>query len=148
VSFPKNALKTYVFIAITCRLAPKKNNVFGLNSPALLNSVASWLLKQKDLNLTAYESAAVKDNYIWLIEVLPAPKSKALAYMAGTEGEPWKFAKAVIYAGKEKVVKELKVGPLPISSKTTYSNMDAYGKKVTVPFNSRYVDSIEYVKIF
>lgn len=44
-------------------------------------AVLTFLSNQSDLNLTAFENATVRDNFIFSIELAPAPKQQVLAYL-------------------------------------------------------------------
>ncbi|KAJ3331834.1 hypothetical protein HDU76_002082 [Blyttiomyces sp. JEL0837] len=128
-------------------------NLFGnFYSTDQTDAVASWLLSQSTLNLTAFENATISDNYIWLVEALPVTKDAAIAYLDSDNQKnavvPDLFAKVVVYGGGLKVpaVVEYKVGPLPVSDKTKYEVYNPTGAagNGTIPYNSRYCDSIEY----
>ncbi|KAJ3185206.1 hypothetical protein HDU85_001254 [Gaertneriomyces sp. JEL0708] len=122
---------------------PPSLNVFGLLSKEEIQSIHAWLLEQKPLNLTTLSVATtVGDNYVFVIEGLPAPKADALRYLDKKQQPPKKFAKVVIHGGAllpEPAVVELKVGPLPICDAT---RMEYIGNR-TIPYNARVSDMVE-----
>ncbi|KAJ3331836.1 hypothetical protein HDU76_002084 [Blyttiomyces sp. JEL0837] len=137
--------------------APSRNLFGNFNTTSQSDSISTYLLSQKALNLTAYDKASVNTNYIWLIEPIPVNKSLALSYLDANDTTrakmtiPDSYANVVVYAGglKVPVIKEYRVGPLPVSAKTkvVQVNADRYLKNV-IPFNSRYCDDVEYTALF
>ncbi|KAG9019179.1 hypothetical protein FRB90_005515 [Tulasnella sp. 427] len=122
--------------------------------------VQEWLYRQKELNLTQFAKAGLSDNSIWLIELITPNKTSVLPYIDSSASKrasvskPARYARAVLFNGGYSTphVKELQVGPLPISSKTKgtpfsyiYQNSTVSGVQGdgVFPFNSRTTYSIE-----
>ncbi|KAG8906468.1 hypothetical protein FRC01_008003, partial [Tulasnella sp. 417] len=126
-------------------------------------SVQEWLYTRKDLNLTQFTKAGLSDNSIWFIELITPNKTDALPYLESTpttkrdnnnSSPPKRYARAILFNGGYSVphVKELQVGPLPISSETKgvpfsyiYQNSTVAGVEGdgVFPFNSRTTYGIE-----
>jgi len=112
------------------------------------------------------------DNTITLIETLTPNKTEALPYINAQSGNkkrthldvshlnarapsaPSTYARVILFCGASSipVIKELMVGPLPISSNTTYQPLSYPYQNSSVlgvdglcvfPFNARYPASIE-----
>lgn len=125
-------------------------------------SVQEWLYDQKELNLTQFTKASMSDNSIWFIELITPNKTDALPYLdssstnkrASKSSPPKRYARAVLFNGGSSVphVKELQIGPLPISSETkavpfsyVYQNSTVPGVEGegVFPFNARTTYGIE-----
>ncbi|KAG8952398.1 hypothetical protein FRC03_012161 [Tulasnella sp. 419] len=155
--------------------APREN-VWKPLSQEETSSVQKWLFKQ-DLNLTTLDKAGLSDNTIFLIELLTPNKTNVLPYIdiktskekslsprkltdrEAAPQPPTRYARVILYmAGLPiPVVKELTVGPLPISEKTTYAPLSYLYQNSTVPgvegsgvfpFNARNADSIESAALY
>ncbi|KAG8928953.1 hypothetical protein FRC02_006181 [Tulasnella sp. 418] len=135
-------------------------------------SIEKWLFAQ-NLNLTTLDTAKLSDNTIYLIELLTPNKTDVLPYIDTTSsnerrssdpieltrrqansGPPARYARVILYMGglPIPVVKEITVGPLPISNSTTYAPLSYLYQNSTVPgvegsgvfpFNSRFTTSLE-----
>ncbi|KAG9040344.1 hypothetical protein FS837_000767 [Tulasnella sp. UAMH 9824] len=118
--------------------------------------VQEWLYDQKELNLTDFTKASLNDNSIWLIELITPNKTDAISYLDSYSTTQQNFnhsplnryARAILFNGGYSVphIKELQVGPLPISSETkavpfsyVYQNSSIPGVEGegVFPFNSR-----------
>ena len=111
--------------------AAKANIWYGLSTEEV-SSVTSWLLDQKQLNLTAAEGATSWDNCIDFMQLLMPNKTDALAYMDGNGREPARYAQVSlnIRATDSPTFTEIMVGPLPISQKATWEYLSyPYSKK-------------------
>lgn len=56
--------------------------------PPLTPTALSYLLAQRELNLTAFDNATLNDNYVLTLELAPTPKAPAAAFLADVE-ELW-----------------------------------------------------------
>ncbi|KIO19433.1 hypothetical protein M407DRAFT_30937 [Tulasnella calospora MUT 4182] len=127
-------------------------------------SVQEWLYDQKELNLTQFTTAGISDNSIWLIELITPNKTEAVSYLDSSSSStnnrnsnsspPKRYARAILFNGGYSVphVKELQVGPLPISSETKAVSFSYIYQNSTVPgvdgegvfpFNARTTYGIE-----
>ncbi|KAG9096766.1 hypothetical protein FRC07_010880 [Ceratobasidium sp. 392] len=120
-------------------------------------NVEDWMYEQKELNLTRIEDATMSDNTLWLIESIMPNKTDALDYLDKEGKIPRRYARAVLYCGgiTTPLIQEYMVGPLPISSHTTYTpysyvyqnSTAGVGASGAFPFNARYADSLETTAI-
>ncbi|CAL8468966.1 g8507 [Coccomyxa elongata] len=115
-------------------------NLFEELTVPEMAAVRNYLFSQSDLNLTRSDEATPASNVIYLLELLPPPKSPALAFLdsGGAVPPPPRQARAVLYLGymEDPKVVELTVGPLP--NPTNYTILRE------VPWNTRPPNSAEY----
>ncbi|XP_029189389.2 amiloride-sensitive amine oxidase [copper-containing]-like [Acropora millepora] len=107
-------------------------------------AVRDYILQQPSLNLTAYENAALNDNYIFLIELKQPPKDKALDFLDHENApKPERTARVVIYNGGKKppIVSEYLVSPA--GNPIRYQETRGPGQKYPIPFDMRAMDGKE-----
>ncbi|KAH7102240.1 amine oxidase catalytic domain-containing protein [Auriculariales sp. MPI-PUGE-AT-0066] len=122
-------------------LAQQSDNVWASLTVAEVVDIRKWLHNpERGLNLTSIETAIVTDNLLDVIELLAPNKDAALAYYNGTGPKPTRYAQATILFGGRKTpgVETLRVGPLPISSKTTVTALHDIFHRPIVPYNARH----------
>ncbi|KAG9123312.1 hypothetical protein FRC07_015107 [Ceratobasidium sp. 392] len=135
-----------------------KTNIWAPLSRSDTQKVQDWVYGQKELNLTRMENATMSDNTLWLIESIMPNKTDALNYLDGEGKAPARYARVILYSGGLDIplIQEYMVGPLPISSNTTYTpysyvyqnSTAGVGASGAFPFNARYTASIEESKTF
>ncbi|KAI9365974.1 copper amine oxidase [Zopfochytrium polystomum] len=120
--------------------APRVNIWTDLSKEESDGVIGFLFASTRGLNLTAVENATVSDNYIHSIELIRPKKADALAYLSGAPATPpTRYAKVVInhFGQKDPVFKFYKVGPVPVTNKTTISPLttEMYKADPTRSFN-------------
>ncbi|RPB24911.1 amine oxidase catalytic domain-containing protein [Terfezia boudieri ATCC MYA-4762] len=124
----------YAFISTSVRLAEEykrprrtlrapKENLWDTLLDDEVSQLINWLYEpEQGLNLTYHDNATHWDNFIGVTELIPPNKTDALAYLEGNGSVPTRYARVVLFQGasEDPYVHEIKVGPLPISKKTTW----------------------------
>ncbi|KAI9365972.1 copper amine oxidase [Zopfochytrium polystomum] len=108
-------------VAVTTT-APYKNVWTDLSKEESDGVIGFLFASALGFNLTAYENATLSDNYIHSIDLLRPSKADALAYYSGSSATPpTRYAKVIInhFGLKDPVFKMYKVGPVPVTNKTT-----------------------------
>lgn len=77
----------------------KSQEIFNDLSSDELIAVRDFMLKQSALNLKRIDNASVRDNYIYLIQLLPPGKDAALDYLDNIEAVPARRAIVVVFKG-------------------------------------------------
>ncbi|XP_041045268.1 amiloride-sensitive amine oxidase [copper-containing] [Carcharodon carcharias] len=121
-------------------------SVFAELSPTEMRAVSSFLLAQKNLNLSAATSHTLHKNYIFLIELQIPKKQHILNFLNGIGCAPRRNAKAIIFfgAGPKPNVTEYIVGPLPIPK---YFHPARLRSKQPIKFTSRPTTYVEIALI-
>ncbi|ODO11062.1 hypothetical protein I350_01664 [Cryptococcus amylolentus CBS 6273] len=99
-----------------------KDNIWNFLTNDEAAGIVGFLHNQTVLNLTAVDDAGDWDNTITVVDLLPPNKTDALSYMDGDGAKPDRYAYASILFGatEEPYAQDFVVGPLPVSSATTY----------------------------
>ncbi|XP_078062494.1 diamine oxidase [copper-containing], partial [Mustelus asterias] len=118
-------------------------SVFAELSPAEMQAVKTFLLAQKNLNLSAAKTKTLQKNYIFLIELQIPKKHHILSFLSGVSCAPKRNAKVVIFFGAEAMpnVTEYIVGPLPIPK---YYQPVPMKSNRSITFASRPTTKVEY----
>jgi hypothetical protein len=100
-----------------------------------LIQVRNYILNVASLNVTPFEKATIKSNYIFLIELQNPNKDDAIAYLDGNGPKPTRAANVVIFKGavSPRVVEEILVyfdKPMRHEPYTLLTNR-------TIPFHAR-----------
>ena len=113
---------------------PKDPTIFQDLSEDELSSVRDFVLDNKNLNVTSYEKATLKDNIIYLIENYLPDKKEVLNYLDKQGPKPTRRARVILLNGAKgtPVIEEYIVEPLP--NPTKYSTLKM----------SRHVDPIPH----
>ncbi|XP_067887131.1 amiloride-sensitive amine oxidase [copper-containing] [Heterodontus francisci] len=121
-------------------------STFADLSPTEMQAVRTFLLFQKNLNLSAAKTQTLKKNYIFLIELQIPKKRHILNFLKGFSSTPKRNAKVVIFFGAETVpnVTEYIVGPLPVPE--YYRPIILKGNK-PIKFTARPTTNLEYALI-
>jgi hypothetical protein len=111
--------------------APKKNVWRQLNGNET-SAVSHWLHQQKELDLSREFSYSGRGNGLVSVELQIPNKTDVLAYLDGSGAEPPRYARALISMDSvtPSTYNYLLVGPLPITSQTTW-------QPLTFPFTSK-----------
>ncbi|KAK2567772.1 Amiloride-sensitive amine oxidase [copper-containing] [Acropora cervicornis] len=119
---------------------PKSQAIFADLSSEELVAVRDFMLKQSALDLKRIDEATVKDNYIYLIQLLPPDKDMVLEYLDNNKTKPARKALVVVFQGSTDpaVVQEYVVSRLNTPEAMTY---DKYG--ITLDFNVRPYDMVQ-----
>ncbi|KAI0689816.1 amine oxidase catalytic domain-containing protein [Cytidiella melzeri] len=109
-------------------------------------SIHKWLTHpSRGLNLTSADSASLRNNSIYHIEVYRPPKGDALTYLESPHAEtlPSRFSRVSIHLGANPdaeggpVIKDYLVGPLPIGDETVMKELTEIYHRDDIPFNAR-----------
>jgi primary-amine oxidase len=97
-----------------------------------MGAVEHWLHQQKDLNLNRGLSYSTHANQIWTVELQIPNKTDVLSYFDGGGSEPTRYARATLLMNSKdaSTYNDILVGPLPISSATTW-------EPLTFPYTSK-----------
>ena len=122
---------------------PKDPSLFQALTHNELHAVRSYMLLQKELNITSFSKAHLGSNFIFLIEVYLPKKSDALHYLDENGKKPLRRARVVVINGGKQNpdVEEYIIEPLPNPSKHTPLRMS--GRTYPIPFSSRPYSSVE-----
>ena len=106
-------------------------------------AVRDYIIRQPNLNVTAYENANINDNYIYMIELQQPPKAEALAFLDDNAQKPSRKARVVIYNGGKANpdVREYLVSP--VEKPDQHRETTGPGQKYPIPFNTRFADPKE-----
>lgn len=101
--------------------APKQN-VWTQLSPNETSAVEHWLHQQKDLDLKRGYSYSTHGNVLSSVELQIPNKTDVLSYFDGGGKEPARYARAELNLNSKhaSTFNNILVGPLPISSATTW----------------------------
>ncbi|NXC92412.1 AOC1 oxidase, partial [Cercotrichas coryphoeus] len=118
-------------------------SIFADLSPAELRAVRTFLMERPELGLSPSQGGPLAKNSLFLVELLPPPKRRALRFLERGGARPPREARAVVFFGAqaEPNVTELAVGPLP--SPSSYRPLPFKGGR-TVPFSARPMTRREY----
>ncbi|KAH8100993.1 amine oxidase catalytic domain-containing protein, partial [Cristinia sonorae] len=121
---------------------PAPVNVWASLSITETVAVTEWLSSEdRDLNLTRADEGGLSDNLIFLVEAYRPSKSAALAYLDAPSDDtlPPRFARVTVHHGAapEPYIQDYLVGPLPISERTTWSNLTDIYHRDPIPFHAR-----------
>ncbi|KII94729.1 hypothetical protein PLICRDRAFT_169456 [Plicaturopsis crispa FD-325 SS-3] len=123
---------------------PAPVNIWAPLTVAETAEIHSWISQDAQaFNLTSAGQSDLSDNVIFLVEALPPPKDAALAYLDSPKAvsPPDRYAHVAIHHGAgfnggPPVIKDWRVGPLPISAKTRIEERsDVYHREI--PHNAR-----------
>ena len=78
---------------------PKSQAIFDDLSSEELIAARDFMLKQSSLDLKSIDEASVKDNYIYLIQLLPPEKEAVLEYLDNNKRKPSRRALVVVFQG-------------------------------------------------
>lgn len=125
--------------------------LFSDLTPREMTAVRDYLLAQKRLGLTPYQSATLNSSYIFMISLQIPLKDSVLKFRKGVDRKPQRASKVTVYRGNTDPprVEEYLVGPLPQPKYHKLVTSPSY-RRVPIPFTSRPVDAIErtQLKIF
>lgn len=101
--------------------APKKN-VWRQLSPNETSAIEHWLHQQKDLDLKRGYSYSTHGNVLLGLELQIPNKTDVLSYLDGEGKEPARYARVELNLNSKyaSTYNDILVGPLPISSATTW----------------------------
>ncbi|NXM89163.1 AOC1 oxidase, partial [Oenanthe oenanthe] len=118
-------------------------SIFADLSPAELRAVRTFLMGRPELGLSPSQGGPLAKNSLFLVELLPPPKRRALRFLEHGGARPPREARAVLFFGaqEEPNVTELAVGPLP--SPSSYRPLPLRGGR-PVPFWARPMTRREY----
>ncbi|KAF4796616.1 amiloride-sensitive amine oxidase [copper-containing]-like protein [Turdus rufiventris] len=118
-------------------------SIFADLSPAELRAVRTFLLERPELGLSPSQGGPLAKNSLFLVELLPPPKRRALRFLERGGARPPREARAVVFFGAqaEPNVTELAVGPLPRPG--SYRLLPFKGRRA-VPFSARPMTRLEY----
>ncbi|XP_071403066.1 retina-specific copper amine oxidase [Centroberyx affinis] len=108
--------------------------------------VRDFMLKQKDLDISAHQLTGPSQNFLFLIDLSLPKKADALGYLEGRISKPVREATAVVFHGARGHIKEYVVGPLP--NPTGYRDVTVERYKTELPINARTVTIGEYALLF
>ncbi|CAL1539227.1 unnamed protein product [Lymnaea stagnalis] len=122
--------------------------IFNDLTPNEMVSVRDYLLSQKRLGLTPYQTATLNSSYIFMITLQVPLKDAVLKFQKGTDRKPQRAAKVTVYRGNVDPprVEEYLVGPLPQPKYHRVVTSPAY-RRVPIPFSSRPVDGVERAQL-
>ncbi|XP_032923003.1 amiloride-sensitive amine oxidase [copper-containing] [Catharus ustulatus] len=122
---------------------PDPASIFADLSPAELRAVRTFLMERPELGLSPSQGGPLAKNSLFLVELLPPPKRRALRFLEHGGARPPREARAVVFFGAqaEPNVTELAVGPLPRPS--SYRALPFKGRRA-VPFSARPMTRLEY----
>lgn len=119
---------------------PKSQAIFADLSSDELIAVRDFMQKQSALDLKRIDNATVKDNYIYMIQLLLPDKEKVLEYLDDDKAKPARRALVVIFQGSTDppVVQEYVVSGMNSTRGLTY---ETHG--VALDFNVRPYDLVQ-----
>ncbi|NXB50179.1 AOC1 oxidase, partial [Leucopsar rothschildi] len=122
---------------------PDPASIFADLSAAELRAVRTFLMGRPELGLSPSQGGPLAKNSLFLVELLPPQKRRALRFLEHGGARPPREARAVIFFGAqaEPNVTELAVGPLPHPS--SYRPLPFKGGRA-VPFSARPMTRLEY----
>ena len=122
-------------------------NMFQDLTPYELTAAYTYLKKQKALNLTPFEKATLKDNFVYAIELFLPNKKDALKYLDNNGPRPSRQARVIIFHGaaSKPFVREYLVGPLPDPSGHKILHLRHY--KTTVPYYGRPFTFLDFLSL-
>lgn len=120
---------------------PKSQAIFADLSSEELIAVRDFMLKQSDLGLKRIDLANVKDNYIYLIQLLPPDKDEVLEYLDNNKTKPDRKALVIVFQGSTDppVVQEYVVSRV----NTSNDNMTYHKYGIAMHFNVRPYDLVQ-----
>ncbi|NWW41705.1 AOC1 oxidase, partial [Panurus biarmicus] len=123
--------------------APDRASIFADLSPAELRAVRTFLMERPELGLSPSQGGPLAKNSLFLVELLPPKKRRALRFLERGGARPPREARAVVFFGAqaEPNITELAVGPLPRPS--SYRPLAFKGGRA-VPFSARPMTLLEY----
>ncbi|TNN28055.1 Primary amine oxidase, liver isozyme [Liparis tanakae] len=124
----------------------ERSRVFADLSRDEYLQVQRYLLRQKDLDVSTSQIAEPSDNFLFLIELSLPGKAQVLAYLDQKGADPTREATAVVFHGKQGLVKEYVVGPLP--NPTYYRDVTQERYQTQIPITARTVTIGEYKLLF
>lgn len=118
-------------------------SIFADLSPAELGAVRTFLMERPELGLSPSQGGSLAKNSLFLVELLPPQKRRALRFLEHGGARPPREARAVVFFGaqEEPNVTELVVGPLP--KPNSYRPLAFKGSQA-VPFWARPMTRLEY----
>ncbi|NXH60547.1 AOC1 oxidase, partial [Rhabdornis inornatus] len=122
---------------------PDPASIFADLSAAELRAVRTFLMGRPELGLSPSQGGPLAKNSLFLVELLPPQKRRALRFLEHGGARPPREARAVVFFGAqaEPNVTELAVGPLPHPS--SYRPLPFKGGRA-VPFSARPMTRLEY----
>ena len=119
---------------------PKSQAIFNDLTSEELIAARDFMLKQPSLDLKTIDNASVKDNYIYMIQLVPPEKDAALEYLDNGKPKPARRALVVVFQGSEvpPVVQEYIVSWPNNTGEMTY---EKHG--VSLDFNVRPFDIVQ-----
>ncbi|NWY67851.1 AOC1 oxidase, partial [Erithacus rubecula] len=132
-----------LLLTASCSEPADRASIFADLSPAELRAVRTFLMGRPELGLSPSQGGPLAKNSLFLVELLPPPKRRALRFLEHGGARPPREARAVLFFGAqaEPNVTELAVGPLP--SPSSYRALPV-GRGRSAPFSARPMTRREY----
>lgn len=130
------------------KIARKSSSIFQDLSEQEITAVRDFMYAEKNLNITPYDKASVRDNYIYFIKLRPPSKADALKHLDQTGPKPRREALVSVFAGARKPPIVIEYIVYPAEKPTTFNELQVPGQRYPIPFDSRPFDeTVEWKEI-
>lgn len=119
----------------------ERSAVFADLSYRELLRVRDYMSKIPGMNISYETSGPLSDNYLYLIELSLPKKLDVLQYLDGDGPRPHREATVVVFHGRQNIVKEYVVGPLP--NLTYHRDVTLERYQMEIPFTARPISAGE-----